>query len=81
MMAETTVAWLLLDGARIALEALPKVPAGDEGEKDRAFYEGKKFAALYFARAVLPRVKFAAEQLGREDTSALDIPTEAFAAV
>src|SRR6185312_6457803 len=32
MMAETTVAWLLLDGARIALEALAKVPAGDEGE-------------------------------------------------
>ncbi len=81
MMAETTVAWLLLDGARIALEASAKLPAGDEGAKDRAFYEGKKYAALYFARTVLPRVKFGAEQLGREDTSAIDIASEAFATV
>ena len=81
MMAETTVAWLLLDGARIALEALAKVPAGDEGAKERAFYEGKKFAALYYARTVLPRVKFHAELLGREDTSAIDIGNEAFATV
>ena len=81
MMAEATVAWLLLDGARIALEASAKLPEGDEGAKDRAFYEGKKYAALYFARTVLPRVKFNAEQLGREDTSAIDIGNEAFATV
>jgi alkylation response protein AidB-like acyl-CoA dehydrogenase len=81
MMAETTVAWLLLDGARIALEALAKVPAGDAGAAERAFYEGKKHAALYFARTVLPRVKFHAELLGREDTSAIDIPDAAFATV
>jgi alkylation response protein AidB-like acyl-CoA dehydrogenase len=81
MMAETAVAWLLLDGARVALEAQAKLPAGDEGAKDRAFYEGKKFAALYFARTVLPRVKFNAEQLGREDTSPIDIGNEAFATV
>jgi hypothetical protein len=65
----------------IALEAQAKLPAGDEGAKDRAFYEGKKHAAIYYARTVLPRVRFSAEVLGREDTSALDIPTEAFAAV
>ncbi len=81
MMSETTVAWLLLDGARVALEAAEKLPAGDEGAKERAFYEGKKHAALYFARAVLPRVKFHAEQLGREDTSPIDIASEAFATV
>ncbi len=81
MMAETTVGWLLLDGARIAIEAAAKLPVGDEGAKDRAFYEGKKFAALYFARTVLPRVRFHAEQFGREDTSPLDIPTDAFATV
>jgi alkylation response protein AidB-like acyl-CoA dehydrogenase len=81
MMSETTVAWLLLQGAVIALEAMAKLPAGDEGAKERAFYEGKKHAAVYYARTVLPRVRFHAEVLGREDTSALDIPTDAFAAV
>jgi hypothetical protein len=81
MMSEATVAWLLLEGAVIAIDALAKLPAGDEGAKDRAFYEGKKHAALYYARTVLPRVKFNAEQLGREDTSPLDIPTDAFASV
>jgi alkylation response protein AidB-like acyl-CoA dehydrogenase len=81
MMAETTVAWLLLDGARIAMEAIEKLPEGEAGAKERAFYEGKKFAALYYARAVLPNVKFHAEQLGREDTSPLDIANEAFATV
>jgi hypothetical protein len=81
MMAETAVAWLLLDGARIALAALAKLPEGAESAKERAFYEGKKHAALYFARTVLPRVKFHAELLGREDASPLDIPDEAFATV
>jgi hypothetical protein len=81
MMAETTVAWLLLDGARIALEAIGTLPAGEAGAKERAFYEGKKFAALYYARAVLPNVKFHAEQLGREDTSPLDISNDGFATV
>jgi hypothetical protein len=81
MMAETTVGWLLLDAAVIAMEAQAKLPAGAEGDKDRAFYEGKKQAAAYYARVVLPRVRFNAELLGREDTSPLDIPTDAFASV
>ncbi len=81
MMAETTVAWLLLDGARIALEKQAALPAGDAGAADRAFYEGKKHAALYYARTVLPRVRFHADLLGREDTSPLDIPDAAFATV
>jgi hypothetical protein len=81
MMSETSVAWLLLDGARIALEAREKLPAGAEGDADRAFYDGKKFAALYFARTVLPNVRFRAGELGKEDSSPLDIPNEAFATV
>ena len=81
MMSETTVAWLLLEGAVLAIEASAKLPEGDEGAKDRAFYEGKKHAAAYFARTVLPRVRFNADVLGKEDTSALDIPTDAFATV
>jgi hypothetical protein len=81
MMAETTVAWLLLDAANIALTAQAALPAGDQGAADRAFYEGKKHAALYYARTVLPRVRFHADLLGREDTSPLDIPDAAFATV
>jgi alkylation response protein AidB-like acyl-CoA dehydrogenase len=81
MMSETTVAWLLLEGAVIAVAAQDALPAGDESAKDRAFYEGKKHAAVYFARTVLPRVRFHAELLGREDTSPLDIPADAFATV
>lgn len=81
MMSEVAVGWLLLDGARIALEAQAGLPAGEAGAKERAFYEGKKHAAIYFARTVLPNVKHDAEILAREDTSALDIPAEAFATV
>src|SRR5262249_6871796 len=39
MMAETAIAWLLLDGARIAEEALARLPAD---HTDVPFYSGKK---------------------------------------
>ena len=81
MMAETTVAWVLLDGAVIALDAKAKLPADEDAARERAFYEGKKHAAVYYARTVLPHVRLQAEILGKEDTSALDIPTDAFASV
>jgi hypothetical protein len=81
MMSQTAVAWLLLDGARIAIDAAAALPGGDAGARDRAFYEGKKHAALYYAANVLPEVKLGAEILGREDGSALEIPAEAFATV
>jgi len=80
MMAETTVAWVL-DGAVIALDAKAKLPADEDAARERAFYEGKKHAAVYYARTVLPHVRLQAEILGKEDTSALDIPTDAFASV
>ena len=79
MMSETTVAWLLLDGARIAHEALAKLPAGDAGDADRAFYQGKIAAAQFYARQVLPGVRMKAETLGLEDASPLEIPTAGFA--
>jgi alkylation response protein AidB-like acyl-CoA dehydrogenase len=81
MMSEVAVGWLLLDGARIALDAQAKLPEGDAGAKDRAFYEGKKHAARYFAQNVLPEVRTAAEILGREDTSPTDISDDSFASV
>jgi hypothetical protein len=71
----------LLDAARIAHEAAAKLPEGDAGAKDRAFYAGKLQAATYFAKNVLPNVKGHAEILTREDTSAVDLPADGFASI
>ena len=79
MMSELAVGWLLLDGAKIAHDAQAKLPEGDAGARDRSFYEGKKHAARYYALNVVPGVKLKAEILGREDSSSIDIPDEAFA--
>ena len=78
MMSEVAIGWLLLEQAKIASDRLEALAAGD---KDRAFYEGKIQAATFYAKNVLPNVKATAEILGREDTSAIDIPLEAFATV
>jgi hypothetical protein len=81
MMSEVAIGWLLLEGAKIASDALGALPKGPEGDAERAFYEGKMHAATYFAKNLLPQVKLAAEVLGKEDSSALDIPLAAFATV
>jgi alkylation response protein AidB-like acyl-CoA dehydrogenase len=78
MMAETVVGWLLLEQAVIAEAAAQKLPAD---HPDRAFYDGKRFAAQYFAFNVLPTVASKAQMIAREDRSALDIPLAAFAPV
>jgi alkylation response protein AidB-like acyl-CoA dehydrogenase len=76
MMAETTIGWLLLEQAVIAGAAIEKL---DADHPDRAFYEGKKFAAQYFALNVLPGVTAKAQLIAREDRSAIDIPVASFA--
>lgn len=76
MMSETVVGWLLLDQAVIAEAAAAKLPAD---HPDRAFYEGKRYAAQYFAFNVLPAVASKAQLIAREDRSAIDIPSAAFA--
>ena len=76
MMAETTVGWLLLEGAVIAEAAAAKLPAD---HPDRGFYDGKRFAAQYYAQNVLPTVVTKAQLIAREERSALDIPIAAFA--
>lgn len=76
MMAELTVGWLLLDQAIIALAAQSGL---SPEHPDRHFYEGKKYAAVYFARNVLPDVAHKAQLIAAEDRSVLDIPAEAFA--
>jgi len=67
MMAETAVAWLLLDAARIASE---------RGEDP--FYQGKIQAARYFVRNVLPETMCKAKILATDDASALEIPDGGF---
>ena len=78
MMAETAVAWMLLDGAAIAQEKKKGVA---EGHPDAAFYEGKIAAALYYARTVLPQVEHRAKLMAEEDRTPLDISDAAFATV
>jgi hypothetical protein len=76
MMSETVVGWLLLDQAAIADAAVQQLPAD---HPDRAFYDGKRYAAQYYAFNVLPTVMSKAQMIAREDRSALDIPLAAFA--
>ncbi len=76
MMSETVVGWLLLEQAVIAEAASAKLAAD---HPDKAFYDGKKYAAQYFAFNVLPGVRAKAQMISREDRSMLDIPLSAFA--
>jgi alkylation response protein AidB-like acyl-CoA dehydrogenase len=76
MMSRLAVGWLLLEGAVIADAAQARLA---EGDADRAFYEGKKQAALWFARNELPKVESDAKLMMQEDGSALDIPDAGFA--
>ena len=76
MMSELTLGWLLLEQAVIALEKAPSA-----SNADKAFYEGKRYAAQFFAMNTLPHVAALAGVLGLEDDSALAISDEAFAQV
>ncbi len=76
MMSELAVGWLLLDAAVIA-ERVGDKASGDE----KAFYDGKKWSALWYARNVLPNVEQAARMMALEDTSSVDISTLAFGTV
>jgi alkylation response protein AidB-like acyl-CoA dehydrogenase len=75
MFSEVVIGYLLLQGGSIAQEALEK------GSTEKAFYEGKKAAALWFAHNVLPVTPSKGEVIGREDRSALDLSDESFATV
>lgn len=78
IMSEMVVGWLLLDAAVIALEAQKKVA---KDHPDWAFYEGKKFSAVYWAHNVLSGVPALAEIIRAADSSPIEIPNEAFATV
>jgi len=77
MMSEVAVGWLLLDAAVLAEKSMEPLSPTDP---DRAFYEGKKWSALWYARNVLPNVEQAARLMVQEDSSPMQIPDAAFAA-
>jgi hypothetical protein len=76
MMSELAVGWLLLEAAMVA-ERVGEKATGDE----KAFYEGKKWSALWYARNVLPNVEQAARTMATEDSSSVQITNEAFGAI
>ncbi len=78
MLSELTVAWLLLQGAAVAADNVKEV---SETHPDRAFYQGKRLSAIYFAQNVLPGVMLKAQQARQCDRSALDMEEDAFATI
>ncbi len=75
MMARTTVSWVLLDGAAVALRASRDLPAD---HPDRAFYLGKLHAAMHYAQLELPVVVDGARFMTQEMRHSLEIPDLGF---
>ena len=73
--AEIATAHLMLEQGLIARDKLAGV---EPGSADGVFYRGKIETAKYFCRNILPNVFSRHAVLQQEDTSALDIPEEAF---
>jgi alkylation response protein AidB-like acyl-CoA dehydrogenase len=76
MMSQLAVGWLSLDAGIKAAQAQEKVSAT---HPDRAFYEGKKFSALWYGRNVVPQIETAAKLCQAEDNCAMEISNAAFA--
>ena len=74
MMAEVTLAWLLLDGAVIACQKLQNL----EDEQDEAFYKGKIASADFFVNNILPGVESKAQIIAKEDDTALNADADIF---
>ncbi len=78
MMSETTVGWLLLEGAIIAEKAAADLPAD---HPDKAFYQGRVQSALFYAHDILPGVAYKASLIAKEYRHPIEISDEAFATV
>jgi alkylation response protein AidB-like acyl-CoA dehydrogenase len=73
--AEVLMSQLMLEQGLLARDKLKEV---DANSKDGIFYRGKVETAKYFCRNILTNVFARHMSLQQEDTSALDIPEEAF---
>jgi len=76
MMSELAIGWLLLEASAIAIEASAKT---SETHPDRAFYDGKKHAGIFFAQTTLPGVAHKAKLVQNVCLSPVEISDEAFA--
>ena len=77
IMAEVTIAHLLLDAALVA-EARRVEAEGDHHQEDADFYRGKVMAAKFYVNFVLPGVHAKLAAIVGGDRSALDIPDAGF---
>jgi alkylation response protein AidB-like acyl-CoA dehydrogenase len=75
MMARTTVSWVLLDGASVAMRASRSLP---DDHPDRAFYLGKLHAAMHYAQVELPVVVEGARFMAQELRHSIEIPDLGF---
>jgi len=73
--AEVLMGQLILEQGLLAREKIKQV---DEDSSDGIFYRGKMETAKYFCRNILTNVFGRHMALQQEDTSAVDIPEEAF---
>jgi hypothetical protein len=73
--SELVIGYLLLEGGTIAHTAL------ENGSTEKEFYDGKRKAAMWFGRNVLPLLPAKGELLGLEDDSAITIADGSFATV
>jgi len=67
--------WMLLKSAAVADQALRKGPLPD---KDREFYQGKKFTAQFAVANLLPQVEALAKTISLWDRSVLEMPEGGF---
>jgi enhancing lycopene biosynthesis protein 2 len=79
IMAEVTIAHLLLEAAIIASGRVQRF-GEDQSQEDHDFFQGKVMAAKFFANFVLPAVHSKAALIAECDRSALDIPDGGFSA-
>jgi alkylation response protein AidB-like acyl-CoA dehydrogenase len=77
LMAEVTIAHLLLEAAVIA-EGKRSDVEDDQSQEEHDFFRGKVMAAKYFANFVLPGVHAKLGAIKSADRSVLDIPNSGF---
>ena len=72
MLGHTVIAWLWLEQATLATQALPGASAADQD-----YYQGKRWACRYFIRHELPKALRQAELLATLDDTTLNLPMAA----
>ena len=73
--AELYSGCLLMEQALVAQRKLSELPVGHH---ERPFYEGKVQGARFYVRNMLPDVMATVQIVKEADTSAMDVPEEAF---